>query len=404
MHGQASRTSLNTRGENKVMKIKCISNYNHKGNIGILQVFYNKSLTAKYARHRLYKGVDSQTHKPIFEYTKVSVTNELQTLLESKVQIENKKAKIEQNNFGQVKAKVNIEQDSKIPSLNQKRIENQKNLNNNFDLNNFKQWLISKEYQTSTINTTMSYASRYGNILFSNSFTELDTLNPNVRNNVIKALILISKYLGKYTEFKATLSQHDIKFSRPDNLAAFLRILNSNNKNTLGWYNEALTKLRPNEQLFLKFLLHSGLRTSEGITSFNKIVELSNAGFLNEYYDSELGCLMHFKYPKQFIRKSKNAYVTFITAELLEQISHSQTVSYACIRKRLDRAKMTMRLNEFRKLYGTHLVSNGITETEQNLVCGRIATSIFVKHYWSPQLKLLGERINNALATIENSQ
>ena len=55
-------------------------------------------------------------------------------------------------------------------------------------------------------------------------------------------------------------------------------------------------------------------------------------------------------------------------------------------------------------LYGTHLVSNGITETEQNLVCGRIASSIFVKHYWSPQLKLLGDRINKALVTVENSK
>jgi hypothetical protein len=271
----------------------------------------------------------------------------------------------------------------------------------NLDPEKYRQYLFSK-YSKTYAEIQYNYLAKYSQCYDNPS--ELLNIPPSIRNNVIKSMIALSKYLGKYIEYKSRLSDNGIKFERPDSLEAFLRILNSNGKNTLGWYREATSKLRANEQLYLKFLLHSGLRTSEAIASFNKIIELSNAGRLNEYYNSELGCLMHFKYPKTFIRKSKNAYVTFITMELLEQISHSEPVTYASMRKRLERAKMQLRLKELRKVFGTHLVSNGITETEQNLVCGRIASSIFVKHYWSPQLKLLGDRINNALATVENSQ
>jgi hypothetical protein len=62
---------------------------------------------------------------------------------------------------------------------------------------------------------------------------------------------------------------------------------------------------------------------------------------------------------------------------------------------------MKLRLSELRDKFGTHLVNNGVLEMEQNLVCGRIPASIFVKHYWSPKLAELGDRIFKALETIE---
>ena len=63
-----------------------------------------------------------------------------------------------------------------------------------------------------------------------------------------------------------------------------------------------------------------------------------------------------------------------------------------------------MRFNELRDIFGTHLVNHGITQTEQDLVCGRISTTIFVKHYWSPVLKELGARIFKALEFLDIKQ
>lgn len=240
--------------------------------------------------------------------------------------------------------------------------------------------------------------------MYNNNLSELDALSKNVLNHALKALILISKYNGTYMQFRNKVAQHGIKWYRTDALSAFLRILNANNKDTLQWLNQSMPYLRDNEQLFSRFLKLSGLRVSEGIASLNLCIKLANQGKISEYYDSNLNVLCHFKYPKLFIRRSKACYITFIQPQLLREICNSQPVTYGSIRKRLEHNNIKMRFNELRDIFGTTLVNNGVLEIEQNLVCGRIPISIFIRHYWSPRLKELGNRIFKALETIDAQQ
>ena len=149
------------------------------------------------------------------------------------------------------------------------------------------------------------------------------------------------------------------------------------------------------------FCLYSGLRKSEAILSFNRIIELNNKGLLNEYYDSNLNCLLHFKYPKDFIRKTKNCFTSFIPEELLKQIRNSKPVSDDAISRRLYRNNAKCRINELRDYFGTYLLQHGISEAEINLLQGRIPPSIFIKHYWSPKLSELRDRIFKALKDLE---
>ena len=93
------------------MKIKCISNYNHNGNTGILQVFYNNSLIAKYSRLRLYKGINPETKKPDFDWIRVPVNAEIQTLL---------KQQLDQMPLVQAIPKPNVVQNSNNSSPNPK--------------------------------------------------------------------------------------------------------------------------------------------------------------------------------------------------------------------------------------------------------------------------------------------
>jgi intergrase/recombinase len=269
----------------------------------------------------------------------------------------------------------------------------------NNDLTEFKQWLEAKEYSRSYISATMSYAGRYSHILKNGNLRELDALSSHKKTSTVKALSLLSKFLGSYTQFKTGLSEYGIKLDRPNGLNAFLRILNANNSDVLQWFNDALPLLRDNERLFTKFLLHSGLRTSEAINSFNLIIELTKENKLSDYYDSELNVLCHFKYPKFFIRRTKACYITFIKPEFLNEIATSQPVTYSSLRKRLDRKKSKLRFNELRDYFGTFLLSHGIMEAEINLCQGRIPVDIFIRHYWSPKLKELGCRILKALET-----
>ena len=261
----------------------------------------------------------------------------------------------------------------------------------------FEKWVRAK-YSVSYRRAVLCYVKKYNHFLKADSnLRDLELLTNDVKSSVVKSLLLYSKFNGCYSQFKARLNEYGIKLYSPDSLNAFLRIFNASNSNLMQYYNEVTPLLRDNERLYEKFLLNSGLRVSEGIESFNLIIELSSKSKLTEYYNEELGCLMHFKYPKLFIRKTKNCYITFITKEFLAEISSSSTVSYPSIRKRLQRKKHPMRFDEFRDYFGTHLVNNGILEIEQNLVCGRIPIGIFIRHYWSPKLKELGDRLLKAL-------
>jgi intergrase/recombinase len=273
----------------------------------------------------------------------------------------------------------------------------------NIDLNEFKKWLIAKEYSNSYISVTMSCANRYSYILENNCLRDLDVLTNDRKASAVKALILLSKFLGNATQFKKKLEEYGIKIGRPDSLSAFLRILNASNSDVMTWYRSAISMLRDNERLFAKFLLHSGLRTSEAINSFNLIIELARDNKLLEYYDSELNVLCHFKYPKLFIRRTKSTFITFIEPESLNNIANSEPVSYASIRKRLERKKMKLRFNELRDYFGTHLLNQGVLEAEINLCQGRISVDIFIRHYWSPKLKELGNRIFKALETMDRT-
>jgi intergrase/recombinase len=113
---------------------------------------------------------------------------------------------------------------------------------------------------------------------------------------------------------------------------------------------------------------------------------------------------MHFKYPKEFIRKTKNCFITFINIDLLNEIANSESVSYQALIKRLYRKNIKCRINELRDYFGTYLLQHGILEAEINLCQGRIPPSIFIKHYWSPKLSDLRDRIFKALKDLESTK
>jgi intergrase/recombinase len=73
------------------------------------------------------------------------------------------------------------------------------------------------------------------------------------------------------------------------------------------------------------------------------------------------------------------------------------------IRKRLFRNSQKIRINELRDYFGTFLLQHGILEAEINLCQGRIPPSIFIKHYWSPKLSELRDRVLIALKNLEQT-
>jgi hypothetical protein len=408
------------------MKIKCVKAECEVCHVvGSVQIFLNNKGEIRYSRVRHY--LKTEAGKPKFSYCQQS-----KSYAEKKLEEFNQQNLSRREDFNTVTASSSISKDNDHLELGHGNIdlelkESSSNLESggwssslvrtlalrpkvNIDLGNgyvlnfyeFSRWVKSK-YSVSYRNTILCYTRKYYRLVVAENLRDLDLLPSTIKNNVIKSLIVLSKYLGNYKDFSSRLKSFDIKTSRPDSLNAFLRILGASDSDVLSWYNSTMPLLNKNEQLLAKFLLHSGLRMDEAINSFNLIIQLGAEDKLSQYFDKSLSCLCHFKYPKLFIRRTKNCFITFISKEFLEEIAASQTVTYSSIRKRLERRKVKLRFNEFRDYFGTYLLQHGILEAEQNLCCGRIPVSIFIRHYWSPRLKELSNKIISLTTNMEEA-
>ncbi len=101
---------------------------------------------------------------------------------------------------------------------------------------------------------------------------------------------------------------------------------------------------------------------------------------LLEYYDKELCCHCHFKYPKLFIRNTKNVYISFVKESLIEEIANSEPVTYQQVRQKLQRKNIPTKINEVKDYFGTYMLQHGILGAEVNLLQGRIPVSVFIWH------------------------
>lgn len=189
------------------------------------------------------------------------------------------------------------------------------------------------------------------------------------------------------------MKAHGVKHYKPDQITTFTRIFNRDAHEGLSeWYSQAMKILADNEQLYLRFMLLSGVRAMEGINSFNLIVDLGNK-FSTEYYNENTGFLEHYKYPQLFLRGCKNVYISAIHRQLLDEISKSGKVSYNSIEKRLKRAGLKMRFKQLRSYYATKMREHGLLSEQIDLIQDRVGKSIFLQHYFKQDAKVLSGRI-----------
>jgi intergrase/recombinase len=168
------------------------------------------------------------------------------------------------------------------------------------------------------------------------------------------------------------------------------------------WYQCAQSVLAPNERLYLRYMLQVGVRKEEGIKSFNLIISLGSK-LCSEYYNEETGFLEHFRYPKMFLRTTKNLYVSAVPKEMLEEIWHSGRVSYSMIRKGLQRKCLKLRVKELRSFYATNMRELGLLSEQIDLMQGRIGNTVFMQHYFKQNPKVLSDKIIGLLPKLEES-
>ncbi len=270
----------------------------------------------------------------------------------------------------------------------------------NIDWAKYRQYLESK-YVESYAKSLFRHSRKYHSWLY--DVNEIQLSKPANRNNIINGLTALSKFLGIYDSFKNSMRVHGVKRVRPDPMQSFMRIFNSKaHEGIEEWYRNAYAVLKDHQKLYLKFMLLSGVRVTEGIQAFNLIAELG-AKYTEEYYNQDTKFLEHYRYPKLFLRSSKNLYVSAVPKVLLDQISKSTRVVYNPIKKRLRRAGIEMRFKQLRSYYATRMREMGLLSEQIDLVQGRVGKSIFLQHYFKQDAKLLGNKISKLLPKIEES-
>jgi hypothetical protein len=253
----------------------------------------------------------------------------------------------------------------------------------------------SRVYAGCIFNYTVKYFDAYSNPSI------IQTIPETIRHNVLKSMIALSKFRGEYLEFHDKIKQYGIKWVTQDSFTSFLKIFNNNHDSLIQWYKDAVKILKPHEQLWLKYLALSGLRRTEAVLSYNKIVELGKDG--RSEYINEKGIVEHFKYPKDFLRGTKNCYITIVPAEILDEIMESKQLSCCMVRKRLEHNGMPQRFKDLRSFFSSFMAKNGLMSEEIDLLQGRVPRSVFARHYLKENMDEFKGRVLEGTNNLEKT-
>ena len=112
--------------------------------------------------------------------------------------------------------------------------------------------------------------------------------------------------------------------------------------------------------------------------------------------------LEHFRY-KQFLRGTKNLYVSAVPYELIEQIANADnSISLASMRKKLNRHGLTLRFKELRQFYATNMRRLGLMQELISLLQGRVERTVFTQFYLKENPKELADKTISLVGNLEN--
>jgi intergrase/recombinase len=256
----------------------------------------------------------------------------------------------------------------------------------NFD-NEF--WSNYQKYLDNNVNPKtakdrITYAKKYYSILIAeecNNMQQLLQFPEQKRVHVMKALATLSKYLGCYEQWKKLRENYQLKWSG-NNIDTFSHMIQTNIDEMIEWVKKAIAVLPNDYANVILYNTLTGLRPTESLES----LKLLNQEY-NNYLNPNNMLLEHYKYPSQFIRRTKKAYISIVTSHLLKVIEESKPHSYTSLQMLLKKNDIEMHMNYCRKIFATYLRNNGIEQEIIDLLQGRIPKSIFVRHYYRPDLE-----------------
>ena len=223
-------------------------------------------------------------------------------------------------------------------------------------------------------------------------------LSKDKRRHVLAALSALSKYLGRYEEFKELKKRYDIKSEKTGKkIRIVARMLDSDLKSLSKWIIQAREVLREYD-IYIDFLMVTGMRPREAITSYNLIIKLHGEDRLGDYYNEPF--LEHFRFEETFLRGVKNVYVSYCPRELVMRVAESKPITIYKVNDRLEAAKLPIKLKEIRKLWASYM-TRFLSKPEIDLIQGRVGKDVFMQNYFNPHyVSGLKERLEKGVKSL----
>lgn len=163
----------------------------------------------------------------------------------------------------------------------------------------------------------------------------------------------------------------------------------------LSWIKNARKQIPPEQAAILDNATLTGLRAEEAIESIKR---LQNPAERKLYVNEEKRTLEHFKFPIIFIRRTKKAYITILTDEIVKAAEQArQAACYSTLRDHLFRRKFEVHVKYCRKVFGTFMKMHGVESDFVDLLQGRKPKSVFGKHYYRPDWEERSQEIRSLI-------
>jgi intergrase/recombinase len=254
------------------------------------------------------------------------------------------------------------------------------------NLKGFREYLMSQKIEQKTVNELFRNSVKYHHILYERDASELVSYSVGKRKHIMKALAAFSKYSGCYETWQTIRKQHQLKWTSVDSLSGFNSIFkeNANFSKMVEWIKNAITNYPRFSNIFL-FDVLTGLRPAEAIESFNILIDpAKRAGYVSK--DGNI--LEHFRFPDTFLRRTKKAFISIVNKNILKLTENRQkdVLNYDKIRLAFLRDNQKFYMSYCRKIFAIFLRNEGVESELIDHLQGRIPNSIFVRHYYRPDM------------------
>ena len=258
-----------------------------------------------------------------------------------------------------------------------------------WQFSDFHDWLVKQGKTPKTVKETVNFAKRFAAVLDTGDASMiLDEIKPQSWHHVLSALANLAKYTGRYKEFNDIRRNYNLKWVKPDASKNLESVLNPSLDldSMIGKVRKMIAVLPPLMGQIVKLDVLTGLRPGEVVECARLLADRDT---YQAYYNEERQCLEHYRFPKIFLRQTKKCYLSFITADMLEQTLSplgEKVPSHNAISKMCQRRGITCDLRYCRKIHATYLHKEGIPTEIIDAVQGRTPVSIFARHYYRPSL------------------